>query len=226
MLDLFRHDTTPQDIASALRAQRARILCDTQPAYLQAVDFVFEITEPLLRDVPAARRFMSYHWSFGDGTRSPPDVDHCRHFFQRPARLSSLWTKPDPRQWPNLSGRTHKIAVDVTVPLVVDGSFSFEINVTTHDRQAVSVTRWTGWISFGVTAGVAVVTAFSTKYATSVPNVVGWADCLTAFLLGFGLDQLRATISSPPVVTPLLPSAVTARAAGPLAPDNRVSATN
>ena len=33
--------------------------------------------------------------------------------------------------------------------------------------------------------------------ATSLPNVITWSDWVSAFLFGFGLDQLRDTVSTP-----------------------------
>jgi hypothetical protein len=42
-----------------------------------------------------------------------------------------------------------------------------------------------------------VVTAFATKYGSAVPNVIVWSDCVTAFTLGFALDQLRDTVTAP-----------------------------
>ena len=65
-------------------------------------------------------------------------------------------------------------------------------------------------LSFTVTAAIAVVTAFGAKYATGVPNVIDWPDCLTAFMLGFGLDQLRDTVSTPPTPGSAPPSAALA----------------
>ena len=60
---------------------------------------------------------------------------------------------------------------------------------------------------FAVTSAIAVVTAFGAHYGSSLPNVITWSDWLAAFMLGFGLDQLRDTVaptttSAPAVVTP------------------------
>ncbi len=199
MIDLIRHDTTPQDVAAALRAGHAQIECDPQPKYLEAVDFALTLTDPVLRDVAAVRRLLSYQWSFGDGSTPPPDVDHCRHYFQRPRRELRTGRVPQ---------RTYQVSVKLSVPFTDMQEIVFTRDVTPRASRAGSITRLTGWIGFLITASIAVVTAFGAKYATSVPYVVGWPDLLTAFLLGFGLDQLRDAVN-----TPLSPAAPPARAA-------------
>ena len=70
--------------------------------------------------------------------------------------------------------------------------------------------------TFGVTAAIAVVTAFGAHYASSLPNVITWSDWLSSFTFGFGLDQLRDTVTTSTVVAPT-GSAVQA-AASPTAP--------
>jgi hypothetical protein len=193
MLDLLRHDTTLQDIVTVLKEDgSAQIECDARPKYLEAVDIALVLTNPLLRDVAAVRRFMSYEWSFGDETTQPPNVDHTRHYFRPPARH---WLHKTPLL-------TYKVSVKVSVPFTDAKDITFKRDVTARTARPISVTRWTGWINFLVTASIAVVTAFGTKYATTLPNVVGWPDCLTAFMLGFGLDQLRDTVTSPPSASP------------------------
>jgi hypothetical protein len=56
--------------------------------------------------------------------------------------------------------------------------------------------------SFFISVAIAVATAFSTQYASGVPNEITWSACLTAFMLGFGLDQLRDTISPASAASP------------------------
>ena len=212
LIDLVRHDTTPEDVVRALKRGAARIECDQQPNYLEPVDIAFVIMDPVLSNVQAVRRLLSYDWSFGDDTSPPPDVDSCRHYFRKPkmerSKKALFSTLPEPvykALFSELPASAYTVSVSVAVPFTDTPRFGFNRQVTPKTLHAVDVSRMTGLVGFAITSAIAVVTAFGTKYATSVPNAVGWSDCLTAFLLGFGLDQLRDTVSPSAETAPTSP---------------------
>jgi hypothetical protein len=190
MLDLLRNDVSLQDVARAVSANQARIEADPQPTYLEAVDIGFVLTDPALRDVPAVRRLMSYEWSFDDGTSPPPNVDRCRHYFRPPPADLYSW-------FGVVAKRRYTISVKVSVPFTAAVEHAFSQDVTVRPSHSSGVSRLTGWTTFLLTAAIAVITAFGAKYAGGVPDTVGWPDLLTAFSLGFGLDQLRDAVTPP-----------------------------
>jgi hypothetical protein len=189
MIDLLRHDTTLQDIADAItRDGGMRIACDTRPKFLEAVDVSLEVEDPVLKDVPAVRRIMHYEWSFDDDTAPPPDTNRCRHYFT-PLRRRFLRSKGQKKEY--------TVSVKVSVPFTNAQKIPAEKKLTPRMPEAAGEVRWTNGVSFAVTAAIAVVTAFATKYGSAVPNVIVWSDCVTAFTLGFALDQLRDTVTAP-----------------------------
>jgi hypothetical protein len=191
LLHLIRRNTTPQEIAAALGRGEARIDCDPQPKFLEPVDIALVLTNPALGSVAAARRLASYAWTIGDGSSPPPDVDRCHHYFRPslPGWVDRILRKP-PLAYP--------VVVEVRVPFSGAKPVKFGVTVRPRPMPRVWTTMPMDLLSFTVTAAIAVVTAFGAKYATGVPNVIDWPDCLTAFMLGFGLDQLRDTVSTPP----------------------------
>jgi hypothetical protein len=239
LLDLLRSDLTPDEIAAALARGEARIDCDPQPKYLESVNIAFVFTNPLINDVPAARRLLTYSWSIDDDTAPPPDVDRFRHYFRQP---KLRWRKPEPASPPAIvveptdpaaqfpvgapgrvprRAKTSTVAVTVGVPFAADTALAHPPQVS---PQVVTPRRTTGawWkvepmelASFGVTTAIAVVTAFGAHYASSLPNVITWSDWLSSFMLGFGLDQLRDTVGTPTVTTTAAPAVPPAGAAGP-----------
>lgn len=189
MIDLLRCDTTLQDVADAINSDGGmRIACDTMPKFLEAVDVSLEVQDPVLKDVPAVRRIMHYEWSFGDDTAPPPDTNRCRHYFT-PRRRRFL---PSQGQ-----GQEYTVSVRASVPFTNAQGIPAEKTLTLRMPKAAGELRWTNGVSFAVTAAIAVVTAFATKYGSAVPNVIGWSDWVTAFTLGFALDQLRDTVLAP-----------------------------
>jgi hypothetical protein len=193
LINLLRHDTTLGDIERALQEKKGHIKCDPNPKYLDPIEVAFVVTDPSLSNIAAVRQLLSYNWSFGDGTSPPPNVDRCTHYFKKPRPRLAVrrWrVKREP------APVSYDVSVSVTIPFSKVEPVKFTDNVKPRVPQSLSVSRVTDGVGFAVTAAVAVITAFGTKYATSLPNVVGWGDCLTAFLLGFGLDQLRDTVMS------------------------------
>lgn len=202
LLDLLRSDVTPDEIAGALQRGEARIECDPRPKCFEAVSIAFIFTNPVLNDVPAARRILNYQWSIDDNTRPPPDVDRFRHHFHQ---HKLVWRMP----WDAPPSKSRTIELKVRVP------FGNDTTLHALPPKVVTLRRPTGgwWkvepmevASFAVTTSIAVVTAFGAHYASSLPNVITWSDWLSAFMLGFGLDQLRDTVNPPPAATPAAPA--------------------
>jgi hypothetical protein len=161
-----------------------------------------------LQAVPAAKRLLIYDWDTGDNTTPPPSVDRFSHYFRIPRRGWRFW-KP--------TERSYDVTLAVRVPFTeVTTTFPFG-NVITPRIAAADWWRAEPMeiASFFISVAIAVATAFSTQYASGVPNEITWSACLTAFMLGFGLDQLRDTIS--PASTSL-PAANPRPAAAPAAP--------
>jgi len=189
LIDLLRCDTTPDEIAAQLKENRAQVVCDPSPKYLESVDIAFTFADPLLSDVPAARRLLSYSWTINDGTTPPPNVDRYKHYF-RASFLKRIGN----------SKAVFDVGLCVKVPRAKEpGPYKVAAKRVTP-RHAERGT-WTSvpieLTSFAVVTAIAVVTAFGAHYSSSIPNVLGWSDLLTAFMLGFGLDQLRNTLSAP-----------------------------
>jgi hypothetical protein len=216
LLDLMRSEVTPDEVAAALARGEARIECDPRPKYLESVTFAFAFTNPLLNDVPAVRRLLTYSWSISDDTAPPPNVDRFRHYFRQPKlgwRL--LQRRPPPAtvgssvQPPEVkAAQTYSVTVTVGVPFTADKPHTLPERIVTPRR-----TTGVWWkvepmelASFGVTTAIAVVTAFGAHYASSLPNVITWSDWLSSFMLGFGLDQLRDTVTTSTVVAPIGPA--------------------
>jgi hypothetical protein len=207
LIDLVKHDTTLEDVGRALKDGKARIEMDPQPDYLEPVDVAFVITDPVLSNIAAVRRLLSYQWSFGDGSSPPPNVDRCRHFFRRPRR-----------NWGRRPDLAPTISVTVTVPFTDDASVPFNLKVAPRYPEHFSVSRMTDLAGFTTSAAVAIAAAYGAKYASSLPNLITWNDCLTAFLLGFGLDQLRDTVTSPVAASTPNASAQVAQTSRSIAP--------
>jgi hypothetical protein len=225
LLDLLRNDVTLADIRAALKADEMRIDCNTRPQYYESVQIAFTFISPRLADVPAATRLLSYAWEIDDETTPPPEVDRFRHYFRprKPARRLPTITLKQPfinrPKAPDATATPYNVKVTVSLPFG-------DPTLTVPLRPQPIVPRYrdvSGWFepmelaSFCVTAAIAVVTAFGAQYATSIPNVVTWSDWLTAFMLGFGLDQMRDTVSGASA-TGAAASTVPATPAAPAAP--------
>lgn len=195
LLDLVRSDTTPVEIAAALEQGKSRIECDPHPRHFESVDIAFRFTDPLLDDVAAARRLLSYAWSIDDGTTPPPDVDRFNHYFLPRRRL------------PVGKGRqatAYAIQVTVTVPFADGKSYGIGPQTVTprgatRDWYKLSPMEVA---SFTISAAIAVVTAFGIHYSDNLPSVLTFSDFVSSFMLGFGLDQLRDTVGGPAAAVP------------------------
>ena len=118
LLDLVRSDTTPDEIAATLERGAARIGCDPRPKYFESVDIGLVFTDPLINDVAAARRLLTYAWTVSDGTTPPPDVDRFRHYFVPQGRRLILG-KREPLP-------AYSVSVSVVVPFAGDESYEFK----------------------------------------------------------------------------------------------------
>jgi hypothetical protein len=189
LLDLLRSETTPREIALSLSRGEGWVECDLHPRALQSVDIAFTFTHPALQAVPAAKRLLIYDWDTGDNTTPPPSVDRFSHYFRVARRRGRrFWRRAE---------RSYDVTLAVRVPFTADtDTFPFGTVIT---PRAGASDWWRAEpmeiASFFISVAIAVATAFSTQYASGVPNEITWSACLTAFMLGFGLDQLRDTIS-------------------------------
>ena len=66
---------------------------------------------------------------------------------------------------------------------------------------------------FVVSIAIAGVTAFGAHYSANLPDVITWSDALSSFMLGFGLDQLRDTVSPTSSIGPQTTTVSSAAAA-------------
>jgi len=195
LLDLLRSETTPREIALSLSRGEGWIDCDMHPRALQSVDIAFTFTHPALQAVPAAKRLLIYDWDTGDNTTPPPSVDRFSHYFRKPPRGRRFWGRAE---------RSYDVTLAIRVPFTADtDTFPFGTVIT---PRAGASDWWRAEpmeiASFFISVAIAVATAFSTQYASGVPNEITWSACLTAFMLGFGLDQLRDTISPASAASP------------------------
>jgi hypothetical protein len=189
LLDLLRSETTPQEIALSLGGNEGWVECETtRPRALQSVDIAFAFNHPALQAVPAAKRLLIYDWNTGDDTTPPPSVDRFSHYFRGARR--GLWFRRGDE-------RSYTVTLGIRVPFTANtGTFPFGTVITPRLGAAE------GWrlepmevASFFISAAIATATAFGTQYASGLPDEITWATCSSAFMLGFGLDQLRDTIS-------------------------------
>lgn len=233
LLDLMRSDLTPDEVAGALARGEARIDCDPRPKYLESVNIAFVFTNPFLNDVPAARRLLTYSWSISDNTAPPADVDRFRHYFRqpmlgwrflqrRPSPASGRPASPGVQRATPKGAEIHTIAVSVGIPFAIDKE-AYALPARELTLRRTPGVWWkvepTELASFAVTTAIAVVTAFGAHYASSLPNVITWSDWLSSFMLGFGLDQLRDTVTTQTVVAPAGPAVQPAMSpAAPTAP--------
>jgi hypothetical protein len=206
LLDLLRSETTPHEIALSLARNEGWVDSDLRKRALEMVDIAFSFTHPALQAVPAAKRLLIYDWDTGDETSPPPSVDRFNHYFRSPRRPWELW-KPAER--------------DYVVTLAVRVPFSSHTEAFPFGTVITARTPVADWwrvepmeiASFIISAAIAAATAFGTQYASGVPDELTWAAYSSAFMLGFGLDQLRDTIS--PVAATMHPATPPAGPAKP-----------
>ena len=169
LLDLMRSETTPQEIAASLARGEAWVECDPRPRALQSVDIEFALTHPALQSAPAARRLLIFDWNTGDETSPPPNVHRFSHYFRAPA--TKWWAKIPPPA-------SYDVTVAVRVPFSNrTEAFGFA-TVATPRTDAINARRWEPMelASFGITTAIAVVTAFGTQYASSLPDEIRLAS--------------------------------------------------
>jgi hypothetical protein len=205
LLDLLRSETTPQEVALSLSRNEGWIDCDPHPRALQSVNIAFGFTHPALQAVPAAKRLLIYDWDTGDDTAPPPSVDRFSHYFRLPPRGFPSWKAAE---------RSYDVTLGIRVPFT-HHTETFPFGTVITPRVAPSE-RWRAEpmeiASFFISVAIAVATAFGTQYASGVPDQITWSAGLSAFMLGFGLDQLRDTISP---AAAALPAANPPQAAAP-----------
>lgn len=192
LLDLLRSDVTLDDIADALGRKEARIECDAQSKYLKGIDVAFAFTNPVLNSIPAARRLLAYEWKIDDGASPPPNVDRFRHYFRQPAWQARL-------PWSAAATDTRNISLGLQVLFTATTTNELlrkQLILRRRDYSALKG-REMDLATFFVTTSIAIVTAFGAHYASSLPNVISFADYATSFMFGFGLDQLRDTVNTP-----------------------------
>lgn len=211
MIELIRADTTPYDIYNSLSKkdgqtkQGGEIDCEPKPFYYVATPITFRFKDPLISQLPAARAFPTYTWEFDDD-KSLKNVDFYQriHFFKPSAmygtkRIFYFFTEAihqfrhgtPARHW-----RTASVRVDVVVPGHEAIQFPLDVNPRAADGSLIS---WMDLFGFAISTSIAVVVAFGAKYGASVsdlPSHLAFSDALTAFMFGFGLDQLRDTVSN------------------------------
>ncbi len=197
LISLAQQKLAPADVAAAITPDQARIETADKIQVYEMGDFRFVFKDPALQRIGAARRLCTYEWNFRDGTVTPPS-DFCRHFFLAPRRgglygrirgwLGALvrWLvggeRPEQRR---------DITVTVTPPLNTGEPTPFNKTITLLPKQdhgfgAIGIEVATFFVSFFM----AVCAAFGTQYAT-LPTADSLSVFITAFLFGFGLDQIR-----------------------------------
>jgi hypothetical protein len=187
LLDLLRSETTPREIALSLARNEGWIEADLRPRALQSVDIAFTFTHPALQAVPAAKRLLVYDWDTVDNTAPPKNVDCFSHYFQSPRLPWQLWKSAE---------KDYTVTLAVRVPFSDHAqTFPFGTVITTRAPAPYRLLEPMEIASFFISAAIAVATAFGTQYASGMPDELTWAACSSAFMLGFGLDQLRDTIS-------------------------------
>jgi len=197
LISLAQKELAPADVAAAIAADQAHIETEDNIQLYQMGDFRFVFKDPSLQRIVAARRLCTYHWNFRDGTVSPPG-DCCWHFFLASRRGGLLgrirgWIAAVMR-W--LVGgerpeQPRQITVTVTPPLNSGPAKAFNRTITLLPKQdhgfgSIGIEVATFFVSFFM----AVCAAFGTQYAT-LPTADSLSVFITAFLFGFGLDQIR-----------------------------------
>lgn len=194
LLALLRSDVTLDDIADALKQKEAHIECDPQPKYLKGIDVAFVFADPVLNSIPAARRLLAYEWKIDDGTSPPPNVDRFRHYFRKPASHARL-------PWGTAAVDKREISLGIQVlftkpAMIIIDLPTKQLTLRRSARPALRG-REIDLATFCVTTSIAIVTAFSAHYASSLPDIISFTDYVTSFMFGFGLDQLRDTVNTP-----------------------------
>ncbi len=196
LVSLIQQELAPADVAKAIADGKAQIEAAGAIQPYQMGDFRF-VFQGRLKTIVAARRLCTYDWNFNDGTVAPQS-DFCRHFFLAArhyglfGRLRDWWEAVV--RW--VTGRKRpvtplKIMVTVTPPLNAGPATTIDKEIVLlpeqdHGFGAIGIEVATFFVSFVM----AVFAAFGTQYAT-MPTADSLSVFITAFLFGFGLDQIR-----------------------------------
>lgn len=165
------------------------------PEERQSAVYEVEFDEPRLNYLEA-RRLVQFVWDFGDGTARTRGV-RCVHHFP----LTVLWRNPLRRlQRLQLVKGSYERTVSVEMSASDDERESTaktdtKVRVRGPTKRSVGLTLFE-LFSFVLVTAVAVISAFGAEYA----NLVGestYSTWLTAFLFGFGLDQIRDRTVNP-----------------------------
>lgn len=176
---------TPNKIFDEINTGRVHIVIDPQrPRVRQLLAFRLRFEDPQMEGVSAIRDLIEYGWDFGDGTE-PVRTERGEHFY----------TKYYRKREKNI----YKMTCQLSVPSSTKGhpgdlpAVKYDITVRQSPNHAPSLVEIA---SFGITALIAVLTAYAAQY-TSVQAIDSFGAILTPFLFGFGLDQLRERTANP-----------------------------
>ncbi len=184
MLGLIRADTTPQEIMESLHNYGARIECANSPYYYITNNYRAILNDPLLTCIQDVRHFIDYTWSFGTAGIVRSRTFQCRYFF-KPRRLAVRrdWFVNVSMEVPFADGKV-KVPARQVYPRKVRGEWAYTIGEG---------------VSFCVFTLAAIASAYLTKYGSepvAAVNALPLQDMVTAILYGFGIDQLRDTLTN------------------------------
>jgi hypothetical protein len=195
LVALAQKKLAPKDVTDAIAAREARIASANKVLPYQIVDFRFVFDD--LQEVEAARRLCSYEWDFADNALTPPS-DFCRHFFDWTQHRGLIRRRLDwvSQKFARLSSGPRKrnertVKVSVTPPLRRGDASEFATTIDLLPKRdrgfgAIGIEVSMFFISFFI----AICAAYGTQYAT-LPTADSLSVFITAFLFGFGLDQIR-----------------------------------
>lgn len=193
LIQLAQKGLAPQDVENALTQRPPRIDSDNEAIPYQMSNFRLVFGNPALA-VDAVRRICDYKWDFGDNTPSP-NSDFCRHFYLSPPEPGDLMERAARRIGRKFglgvrTGHPYTVTVTVTTPVSTGPGVAFTKAITVQRSRrrmgAIGIEVATFFISFFI----AVCAAYGTQYAT-LPTADTVSVFITAFLFGFGLDQIR-----------------------------------
>lgn len=185
LISLMEAGISPLDLEEALRQGQARIECDQRPRYLDLIDFRFALTRPQLTSEPAALGLLEYQWRFDDNTTSPDAGAYCKHFFL-PRSRQKWWS----RKVAGTTGNVRTVTLTVRVP-VWGEPHNFTSDLTLRDREGTVGISAMQVTTFVITTATAVLAAFGAQYSGVLPTAIDWGVGVTAFMFGFGIDQVR-----------------------------------
>jgi hypothetical protein len=183
MIEMFRADITPADLGGTLTSKGAEIVGDNSPQEFEITTYRVRLKDDVLGQLPLAHQFLNYAWTFDDETVTPSHAYCCRHFFVRRKK------RPHGGNPDEFSAR-----VVVTTPFA-EGKAHAEMTIKPHPRSGDFGYAMMETVSFSIFTLIAIISAYKTQYATSATSLAA-TDMVNAFLFGFGLDQLRDTVTN------------------------------